>query len=182
MPYHNCVFVGLDDRGDAKYAAYRAAAAEKIMGEAAGSDKKWSFRISGGSDSQTLHLFESAIDLLSYASIQHERGEAWRKENMLSLGGIYVPADKSGSWKTPVALSNHLDRGGSIREIVLHLDNDYAGRAATERLVQRLKGRYHIRDEPPAFGKDMNDELMFRLRRRDEIRAERRKAREENER
>ena len=178
LPYHNCIFVGFDNAGDAGYACFRGTVPEKIMGEAAGSDKRFSFRISGIEGCRELHLFESAIDLLSYATIQRERGADWRKENMLSLGGIYVPSDRSSKWKTPAALTNFLETGGSIREIVLHLDNDYPGRAASERLQQRFAGKYHIRDEPPAYGKDMNDELMARLRRREE----RRKARTEHER
>ena len=37
------------------------------MGDAAGSDKKYSFRVNRAGS--TLHVFESAIDLLSYATI-----------------------------------------------------------------------------------------------------------------
>ena len=66
LPYHNCVFVGYDRRGEARYACYRGTVPEKIMGEAAGSDKRYSFRISGNIDHGTLHLFESAIDLLEH--------------------------------------------------------------------------------------------------------------------
>ena len=67
LPYHNCIFVGYDETGKAAYACYRATNGERIMGDAAGSDKKYSFRVNRAGS--TLHVFESAIDLLSYATI-----------------------------------------------------------------------------------------------------------------
>ena len=64
LPYHNCVFVGFDEHGIAKYASYRSTNELRLMGEAAGSDKRYSFRTNA--DGRNLHVFESAIDLLSY--------------------------------------------------------------------------------------------------------------------
>ena len=143
------------------------------MGDAAGSDKRYSFRIDGTGHEDTVHIFESAIDLLSYATIRMKRGQDWQAETMLSLGGVYAPQSKEGNWRIPAALTNCLENDGSISEIVMHLDNDYAGRAASDRLKQMLEGQYHIRDEPPAYGKDMNDELNYRLRKRAERMKER---------
>ena len=40
LPYHNCIFVGFDGQGEAKYASYRAVSPEKIMGDAPGSNKR----------------------------------------------------------------------------------------------------------------------------------------------
>lgn len=40
----------------------------------------------------TVHLFESAIDLLSYATLQKLDGKEWRREHLLSLAGVYQPA------------------------------------------------------------------------------------------
>ncbi len=84
LPYHNCIFVGFDETGNAAYAFYRATTGERLMGEAAGSDKRYSFRIDRAGS--TLHVFESAIDLLSYATIMKMRTGEWRAEPMLSLG------------------------------------------------------------------------------------------------
>jgi len=162
LPYHNCVFVGLDDRGDAKYAAYRAAAAEKIMGEAAGSDKRYSFRIDRAGS--TLHVFESAIDLLSYATIMKMRTGEWRAEPMVSLGGVYAPSPNSKQSKLPIALENMTQNQSQINTIALHLDNDYAGRNAASAIATQLEEKYVIRDEPPAYGKDCNDYLQHMIR------------------
>ena len=43
----------------------------------------------------TVHLFESAIDLLSYATLQKLDGKEWRREHLLSLAGVYQPAKRN---------------------------------------------------------------------------------------
>ncbi len=158
LPYHNCIFVGFDETGNAAYAFYRATTGERLMGEAAGSDKRYSFRIdSAGS---TLHVFESAIDLLSYATIMKMRTGEWRAEPMLSLGGVYAPSTNNKQTKLPIALQNMTQNQTQINTIALHLDNDYAGRSATRSISEQLGNKYIVRDEPPAYGKDCNDYLQ----------------------
>jgi len=60
----------------------------------------------------------------------------------------------------PAALSMFLDRHKEVNDIAFHLDNDRVGRSMTKALVGALGSDYRIRDEPPKYGKDMNDELM----------------------
>ena len=62
LPYHNAVFVGLNEQNKPKYAAFRATENKRIMGECEGSDKSYSFKLTN--DNSNIHLFESAIDLL----------------------------------------------------------------------------------------------------------------------
>ena len=163
LPHHNCIFVGFDRKGTARYASFRVTKPEKIMGEAAGSDKSYSFRIDRVGS--TLHVFESAIDLLSFATkMKHQTGD-WRAEPMLSLGGVYAPRGVPEKGKVPVSLAERLKDDPKIKAIALHLDNDYAGREAAKMLEAKLKDRYQIRNEPPRYGKDMNDELMHFLKR-----------------
>ena len=158
LPYHNCIFVGYDENGKAAYACYRATNGERLMGDAAGSDKKYSFRVNRAGS--TLHVFESAIDLLSYATIMKMRTGEWRAEPMLSLGGVYAPSPNRPNMKIPVALDNALDNNTAITKIALHLDSDYAGRKAAESIAEQLGDKYDIRNEPPPVGKDCNDYLM----------------------
>ena len=158
LPYHNCIFVGFDETGNAAYAFYRATTGERLMSEAAGSDKRYSFRIDRAGS--TLHVFESAIDLLSYATIMKMRTGEWRAEPMLSLGGVYAPSTNNKQTKLPIALQNMTHNQTQINTIALHLDNDYAGRSATRSISEQLGNKYIVRDEPPAYGKDCNDYLQ----------------------
>ena len=158
LSYHNCIFVGFDETGNAAYAFYRATTGERLMGEAAGSDKRYSFRIDRAGS--TLHVFESAIDLLSYATIMKMRTGEWRAEPMLSLGGVYAPSTNNKQTKLPIALQNMTQNQTQINTIALHLDNDYAGRSATRSISEQLGNKYIVRDEPPAYGKDCNDYLQ----------------------
>ena len=159
LPYHNCVFVGFNKSGKEAYAFFRSSNdGERLMGEAAGSDKRYSFRIDRASS--TIHVFESAIDLLSYATLMKMKTGNWRAETMVSLGGVYAPSPNKPISKIPAALDNALQNHPEAKVIALHLDNDNAGRAATLSITEQLKDRYEIRDEPPPKGKDCNDYLM----------------------
>ena len=159
LPYHNCVFVGFDEHNKPAYAFFRSSNdGERLMGEAAGSDKRYAFRIDRASS--TIHVFESAIDLLSYATIMKMKTGNWRAETMVSLGGVYAPSPNKPISKIPAALENALQNHPEVKAIALHLDNDNAGRAATLSITEQLKDRYEIRNEPPPKGKDCNDYLM----------------------
>ena len=158
LPFHNCIFVGYNESEEPAYACYRATNGERLMGDAAGSDKRYAFRINCAGS--TLHVFESAIDLLSYATIMKMRTGEWRAEPMVSLGGVYAPGINSKQSKLPIALENMTKNQAQINTIALHLDNDYAGRSATASIATKLEGKYVIRDEPPPYGKDCNDYLQ----------------------
>jgi hypothetical protein len=158
LPYHNCVFVGFDEHGIAKYASYRSTNELRLMGEAAGSDKRYSFRTNA--DGRNLHVFESAIDLLSYMTVIHEQTGRWIADPMISLGGVYAPGSDKTICKLPVALENMLQNHPEVETISLHLDNDFAGRSATENISLQLRCNYKTIDEPPPVGKDYNDYLM----------------------
>lgn len=162
LPYHNAVFVGFDENGQAKYAAYRATNAARIMGDCSGSKKQYSFRISDG-NGRDLHLFECAIDLLSYATLMKLDGKDWRSENLVSLSGVYQPKRDIAESKVPVALEVFLEQHPNINRIVLHFDNDTVGRRITEALKTILPDRYEVVDDPPPCGKDVNDFLCSKL-------------------
>ena len=48
-----------------------------------------------------MHVFESAIDLLSYATMQKLDGKEWRTEHLLSLAGVYQPAKRDRKKQSP---------------------------------------------------------------------------------
>lgn len=157
--YHNAVFVGYDQEGKARYAALRGTIGD-FKGEVSGSDKQYSFSLSAQKPSDELHLFESAIDLLSYCTLCQMSGRDWQKEHLLSLGGVA----KNRTEKTlPVALEHFLFIHPETQTIFLHLDNDEAGRKATLDISGKLQGSYEVLDAVPKGGKDVNDLLQLRL-------------------
>lgn len=159
--YHNAVFVGYDTDGIARYASMRGTTS-KYKSEVTGSNKHFSFFITAGSESDHLHLFEAAIDLLSYATLLKMGGKDWRKDNLLSLAGVFKTKREN---VVPVALSQYLKDHPGITTIHLHLDNDDVGRGASLGIMGGLKGKYTLLDEPPARGfKDVNDQLMHVLK------------------
>ena len=78
LPYHNAVFIGYDENKEPKYAAYRATNQSRIMGDCTGSKKQYSFRLTAENTGE-VHLFECAIDLLSYATLMKLEGKDWRQ-------------------------------------------------------------------------------------------------------
>ena len=156
--YHNAVFVGIDESGTPKYAACRS-----TLGSSSGSDKRYSFRLLAKEPTTSVHLFEAAIDLLSYATYLKCEGKDYRKENLLSLSGVYQPKKEIQDSKVPIALTSFLKANPHIKTIILHLDNDKTGRLCTAALKELLKKDYEIVDDPPSAGKDFNDFLLSYL-------------------
>lgn len=86
--YHNAVFVGYDRQGIARYAAMRGTISA-YKGEVTGSDKHFSFSMSETPDAEHVHLFESAIDAMSFASLAVMEGRDWKQDALLSLAGVF---------------------------------------------------------------------------------------------
>lgn len=159
QPHHNVVFIGRDAQGQRRYAALRGITGN-YKGEATGSDKRYSFSLADKPGATHVHLFESAIDLLSYATLLKMNGQDWRQTALLSLAGVYQTKREA---VVPVALSQFLQDHPNILTIHLHLDNDAVGRGAAEGIINGLHSQYEVLDQPPPRGKDVNEFLMRRL-------------------
>ena len=157
--YHNVLFAGYDREGKMRYAALRGTLGN-FKGEVTGSDKHYSFSISAPHESGRLHLFESAIDLMSYATLLLGTGREWQKDSLLSLAGVYQTKREN---VVPVALSRYLQEHPNVHTLHLHLDNDVVGRGAAAGIMGGLKDRYKVLDQPPTSGKDVNDLLQRKL-------------------
>lgn len=160
------VFVGREPSSAPRYAALRSCRGG-YKGEAPGSDKRFAFSLPGGRPDGRLHVFESAIDALSFATIVEIEGGEWRGRAMLSLGGVAVPRSAGGGPGLPAPLGQYLDdHGGDVREVRLHLDNDDAGRSAATAVARALKARgIPARIAHPPAGKDVNEFLATRYSR-----------------
>jgi hypothetical protein len=156
--YNNCVFVGYDKNGEAKYASIRGTSPYmQYRKDVTGSDKSYPFSVNVRSGnvccdnkfcSTNLLVFESPIDLMSYLSLLKLH---WVKEfdaHCISLGGV-----------CDVALERFLNEHPKIYQITLGLDNDEAGRFACEQIRQKYSDRFIIRRHLPE-NKDFNDDLI----------------------
>lgn len=157
---HNVVFVGFDNKNNPKFACVRATNKSRYMHDCYGSNKAFSFKLeSNNKENDSIHLFESAIDLLSYATILKLNNKDYHNENLLSLAGVYQPSKNILESKMPISLALSLYLNKNINKIYLHLDNDEAGRLATLGLKNSIKNIYEVIDTPPECGKDYNDYL-----------------------
>ena len=162
LPYHNAVFVGFDEARTPRYAGLRGTVNSDYKGDAYGSNKTFTFRLVNPK-SDTLHVFESPIDVLSYATLLQLHHRDWRTENLLSLSGVYNAKQYLNVKELPVSLAHFLQSNPQIKNISLHLDNDLAGRNATKSLLHLLSDHYNVSDRPAPRGKDVNDYLCYEL-------------------
>lgn len=159
---NNIVFIGFDNDGNIKYAGCRSTGNKRIMRDAKGSSKEFSFRMLSNIKNNTIHIFESAIDLLSYATMLKIKGYDYKNHNLIALAGVYQPSSNIEQSKVPIAIQNYLNKYQDVQDIVLHFDNDRAGRQATKAMIIALD-KYNVYDIPAPYGKDINDYLCFKL-------------------
>ena len=158
LPYHSCVFVGLDRNGVPRYAALRSTCdgPKAFKGEQAGSDKRHSFCIPPEVRSRRAAVYEAAPDALAHMTLEGGRADKYR----LSLGGIYAPVERSVEHpcKRPLALEAFLQNHPEVDELELCMDNDRAGRWAAQNIAKAYAGRYTVTvNLPPIEGYDWAD-------------------------
>ena len=62
-------------------------------------------------------MFESAIDLLSFATLMKQAGNDYRQEHLLSLSGVYKPPEDIRQAKVPMALSHFLVKHPDVMQV-----------------------------------------------------------------
>lgn len=147
--HHNCVFVGKNATGQARYAGLRGTYdrdGKGFRGDVTGSDKSVGFSIPYHPQSNQVLVFEAPIDLMSYLTLH--RGPA----NAVALCGLYDGA-----------LSTYLKGHPQIRSIVLCLDADAPGREMASKLREKYTAKgYVVFVQEPCSGKDWNEFLQKR--------------------
>lgn len=184
---HNCVFVGFDHMGRSRFGFLRSSDFKStFMREADGSDKRYSFSLPPPENISKLHIFESAIDLLSYVTLKKMHTDKWEKAHYLALSGVYQPKKELNDSLLPLALGQYLHEHPEIEQIDLRLDHDRAGELAAQAICHLLQHRCDMRYLPPAYGKDYNEMLMKEkgigadIRTRNSKNVQRRKDHDEN--
>lgn len=147
--HHNCVFVGKNSAGQAKYAGLRGTydrEGKGFRGDVTGSDKRVGFALPYDRSSDQVLVFEAPIDLMSYLTLHRNT------PNALALCGLYDGA-----------LQTYLQAHPEIRRIALCLDADEPGEKAARQLQEKyqLQG-YAVAVEEPRSGKDWNEYLQKR--------------------
>ena len=131
---HNVVFLGKDNENNVKYAMQRSTLTESTYkGDCENSDKNFGFRINSQNNCDKVCVFESAIDLITHATISKHIGKDWKDINRVSLGCL--------SFK---AMDNFLKDNNHIKEINLFLDNDEAGQENAQKFYNQYKDNYKI--------------------------------------
>ena len=148
--HHNCVFVGKNSAGQAKYAGLRGTYdldGPGFKGDAHGSDKNTGFSLPHDSRSDLVLVFEAPIDLMSYLTLHRDT------TNAVALCGLYDGA-----------LQTYLQAHPEIRRIALCLDADEPGQKAAQQLQEKyqLQG-YAVTVEKPRCGKDWNEYLQRKI-------------------
>ena len=140
------MFVGVDEHSIPRQAHKRSTnsfgKAFRITCE--GSDTKYSFAHFG--KSAKLFVFEAAIDMLSYLTLNPQN---WQEHSYIAMNGVYENA-----------VLTALKGRSSLSEIVICTDNDEGGIDAFHRLTDILseKGYKNVARIDPKF-KDWNEDL-----------------------
>ena len=144
----NCVFVGFDEQGTAKFGSVRGTLTErKYRGDCKNSDKRYAF-CQIGTDRTRLYIFEAPIDLMSHCTMTDQvygKG-TYKGQTRLALCG-----------SSDVALEAFLERHSEVRILHFRLDNDEAGRAAVERYTAKYQARGYEVNSVFSKGKDVNE-------------------------
>jgi len=148
--YHNCVFIGKDETGKARYAGMRSTTTN-FMCDSKGSDKRYGFILPPDNpDSNEIAVFEAAIDALSHYSLSKNgyipQFDAWR----LALGGSNI-----------LALEHFLKQHPQVNHCVICVDDDTAGEMISAR-IKTIPGITTERSLPTPDNKDWNDVLIER--------------------
>ena len=114
LPYHNLVCVGFDEKNSPRYASFRATNDRRVLGDCSGSDKHYSFRVAD-SDSSTVHLFECAIDLLSFATLERMAGVMMNNTPKKENAAIELFSGFGNS-------DFRMKIGGTVYEVSTHFD------------------------------------------------------------
>ena len=151
--YHNCIFVGRDEHGKARFAAMRGTTSG-FKCDVDGSDKRFGFILppdvakpNHSINSRNVAVFEAPIDALSH-KVMCDNGyfppfNGWR----LTLGGTSL-----------LALTRFLERHPEITSVTVCTDNDEAGEFAATKIAD-LSG-LKVARSLPACDNDWNAALL----------------------
>jgi Toprim-like/Protein of unknown function (DUF3991)/MutS domain I len=135
-------------RGHPTGANLRGTGEQPFHGLAPGTAREqgWFWLRHGKAEIERIVLVESAIDALSLAALEREKGQK-------PGGTVYLSTDGAGAIPVKV-LRSHLENGG---QVIVAFDADKAGEKLAWRVAQEVLG---VQRMTPAICKDWNDRLL----------------------
>ena len=152
--YHNAVFVGTDETGVPRHAHKRStnSSGKAFRLNVEGCDPRYTFHHMGTDGS--LYVFEAPIDMLSYITLHPSD---WQRHSYVACCGTSIqPVEKM------------LERLPQLDTVLLCLDNDEAGHAASQRMKTQLEENCTVERLTPEH-KDWNDDLIAQSQSRNEV-------------
>lgn len=168
-----CLFFGNDEKGEHKQCSVRATDGRDFKKEVYGSIKDYSFHTVSRIPQDSVRVFESAIDMMSFATLMKDNAKDFRNENMMSVAGVYKPPKDLENSKVPASLLLFLEQNPSVKKVILHFDNDAAGLLAAKGIAAALGGRCEVKYVPPPSEKDFNAYLC--VKKTEEMRVKQRR-------
>ncbi|QWU13188.1 Toprim-like [Paenibacillus sophorae] len=157
----NCVFVGYDQNGTARYCSLRGTRPERpFKQDRPYSDKSYPFHIDG--TNRKVYVCESPIDVMSHATLTKLDGWDWKVDHRISLGCL-----------SDQALERFL-RHYDISEIIFCLDNDVNatfqdgspapnwGQEAAFKFASKYASLGYATSVETPIAKDVNEDLRAR--------------------
>ena len=149
---HRACFVSYNDTGQPCSVFKRGLSADgpPYKREVPGGDKHFGWVLHGKNPTH-LYIFEASIDAASYVSLgMRIKSDPLSNADYLALGGLMF---------SPV--QNYLSSHPDIQCVHLMLDNDQAGREASEQFQKKLRDMgFTVRNHLPPRGKDWNEYLQ----------------------
>lgn len=156
--YQNLIMLGYDSGGTPHYASMRSmnSSGKAVKVDVAGSDKSYPFVLNGKLNSDTVCVFESPVEAMSY----------WTLCRITGSERVFCPMISQGGAAATLALDRYLKEHPEIRRIIVGLNNDSrdfghninAGRNGAEKIREMYGKSYTVIQHCPHLN-DWNDVL-----------------------
>ncbi len=162
---NNVVFIGADYSSIIRYAGIRGTKGVRYLKDAYGSDKNYSFKINAVENSDTVHIFESAIDLLSFATLLKMNNKNW-SDQLTKINEKTIIYDDIGN---PIQIGSniHLNwiNGRELKEYndgINQIKYKYnISGVRTEKIINNDKTSYFIEGSNIVFEKNGKNMLYY---------------------
>ena len=152
---NNCAFVGYDRKNVVRYISIKGTytkGPQMFTGEADGSKKTYGWAVSPFEPCALLRVFESAIDAMSFMTIEKMNGNDWHNAHYLSIGGL-----------VPSPIIHFLRTYKEIETVEFCFDNDPAAQKFIQNFSRQFADKSITWNPRIPTAKDWNEQLQLLL-------------------